>query len=365
MARGSYGVDVAPVAGQLLQLGGRRGVGCPGHLHSRDFLHDRDLRQRLGPLVAVQGEGQRLADALVVEGLLLVVDDAQQDAVPRALLHRDLVAEGLHQAVTLGGAETPELDVGPLAADHRDLRRRRGHEHGPEAVEVGLALVPVVGVLLPHHVGALHVLDELEGAGAHDVLLVPVDVLGQCVRLVDEVVGRGQGEEEGALRVLQAEAHRGRVRRLDHLDRPVLALAARPDALRREDDLVVGRLDVFRRHLGPVVELDPSPELERVGEALLRHGPALGQIADGFGAGGVSRIDPEERAVEGRERVDEPERLLPVAVVRGRFRGHREDELAPLPGLLRPDGHPGAHPADDPCRSWRPFRRRRLEYAGR
>src|SRR6266511_1431297 len=74
-------------------------------------------------LVAVEGEGQRAADAFVVEGLALVIDRHERDAVPGALLHRDLRAERLDQAVAVRGGEAAELDVSALAPDGRDLGR--------------------------------------------------------------------------------------------------------------------------------------------------------------------------------------------------------------------------------------------------
>ena len=116
----------------------------------------------------------------------------------------------------------------------------------------------------------------------------------------------------------------------------VLALAARADAGRREDDLVVGGLDVLRRHLAPVVELDALAELERVGQPVLGDGPALGEITDRLGPGRVGRIDPEQRAVVRGDRVDEPEGLLAVAVVGRRLGGHREDQLPADLRLLAP-----------------------------
>jgi hypothetical protein len=50
-------------------------------------------------------------------GFLLVIDGHHQDAVPRALLHRDLVTESTLERVTLGRGEAAELDVGALPSD--------------------------------------------------------------------------------------------------------------------------------------------------------------------------------------------------------------------------------------------------------
>src|SRR4029434_9530706 len=110
--------------------------------------------------ISIQGERQRAPDALVVEGLLVLVNRYPRGAVPRALLHRDLLSEGVDEAVALGGREAAELDVRPLRADRRDLGGRVLHEDRPVAVEVGLALVPVARILLADPVRALDVLDE-------------------------------------------------------------------------------------------------------------------------------------------------------------------------------------------------------------
>src|SRR6266496_4495171 len=164
--------------------------------------------------------------------------------VPRALLDRDLRPERLYQAVAVRRGEAAELDVGALAPDGRPLRRRRGNEDGAVAVEVRLALVPVVGVLLADQVRALHVLDELERARPHHVRLVPVHVPGENVRLVDPVEGGRDVDQERGLGPLEPEAHGERVGSLDGFDRVVGALAERDHAGRREDDLVVAGLDV-------------------------------------------------------------------------------------------------------------------------
>ena len=49
------------------------------------------------------------------------------------------------------------------------------------------------------------VADELERAGAHDVLLVPVGVLVEHFLLVDPVIGIGERRQEGAGGEFQVE----------------------------------------------------------------------------------------------------------------------------------------------------------------
>src|SRR5207245_6235785 len=109
---------------------------------------------------AVESEGQRAAHAPIVPGLALPIHRHELPAVPRALLHGDLRAERGHKRVAIGRAEAAELDVGTFAADGGHLRGRRGDEQRAVAVEVRLALVPVVRVLLADPVRALDVLDE-------------------------------------------------------------------------------------------------------------------------------------------------------------------------------------------------------------
>ena len=326
--------DVGPVAGELVQLLRRRRERRAGHLHAGHRLDDRDLGERLRRLVPVQRERQRAAHALVVEWLLLVVDGDHQDAIPGRLLHRDLVAERADDAVALRRAEAAELDMRALAAHRSYLRRRIAHEDRAEAVEVRLALVPVVRVLLADDVRALDVLDERERPGSHDVLLVPVHVLREDVGLVDEVVGRQERRDERARLLFQLEHDGQRVRCFDRGDIRVLALAGRADAGGREDDLVVGGLYVFRRHVRAVVELDALAQLERIGQPVVRSRPAFGQRRRGLGPGLVVRVDPQQRVVERRDRVDQAECFLAVSVIRRRLRRDREHEFAAVLGSL-------------------------------
>ena len=187
--------------------------------------------------------------------------------------------------------------MGALPADGRHLGRGRGDEDGPVPVQIRLALVPVVRVLPPHEVRALHVLDELEGARAHHVGLVPAHVLGQDVRLVDPVEGRGQVDQERGLGPLEPEAHGVRVDGLDRLDHLIGALARRDHVGRREDDLVIARLDVARRHRAAVVEADALAQLDGVGHAVRRDRPGLGEVPDGPRAGAVGGIDAQQGVV--------------------------------------------------------------------
>jgi hypothetical protein len=275
--------------------------------------------------------------SLVVERLLLVVHGDEIQAVPGALLHGDLVAQRLDELIPLRRAEAAELDVGAPGPNRRHLLRRRRDKERPVPVEIGLTLVPVVGILLSHPLRALDVLDEQEGPGAHDVRLVPMHVLGQDVGLVDPVPGRGQVQEERRLRPLEAETDRVGIRGFHHFDRVIGILAQRLDPRGREDDLVVRRLDVLRGHLAAIVELHALAQLERVDQAVLRDGPGFGQITDRFGPGLVEGIHPHQGVVVRRRRVDEPERLLLVGVVGGRLRRHHEGQHAAVSRLVLGD----------------------------
>ena len=110
-----------------------------------------------------------------------------------------LLPSALHELIALHRREAAELDHGALAADGRHLRGVVTDEERAVAVEVRLALVPVVRVLLADPVRAAHVLDELEGAGAHHVLLVPVRILGEDLGLVDPVPRRREARDERRL----------------------------------------------------------------------------------------------------------------------------------------------------------------------
>ena len=332
------GLDVTPVAGELFQLRRRRGPWRARHLDAGDLLHDGDPREVPRRLVAIERECQRATNALVVEGLAFLVHGHQRQAVPGALLHGDLRSERGDERIAVGRGETPELDVRAFPADGGHLGGVGVDEDGAIAVEVRAALVPVVGVLLADPVRALHVLDELEGPGAHHVRLVPADVPGQDVGLEDPVVGRGQADQERGLGPLEPKPHRVRVRRLDDFDGLVGPLAHGDDARGRRDDLVVAGLDVARGHDAAVVKAHALPQSERVRQPVRRDRPGLRQVRHRPGARPVGRVDAEQRVVVGRQRVDDAERALPVAVVRRRLRGHEEDQLAAGARLVLGEG---------------------------
>ena len=111
-------------------------------------------------------------------------------------------------------------------------------------------------------------------------------------------------------------------------------LAARDDARRREDDLVVGGLHVPGRHHAAVVELHALADLERVGALVRRDRPRLGEVADELGARPVGGIHPHERVVVRPDRVEHRERLLPMRVEARRLGGDHEDQLAARPRLV-------------------------------
>ncbi len=96
-----------------------------------------------------------------------------------------------------------------------------------EAPRVGLLKALVAGRVIGREVAtALGVTvrqvwrlkDRFEAEGAHDVRFVPVGILGQKLRLVDEVPGRGQVGQQRGRGPLQPEDHRAVVRCLHLLD---------------------------------------------------------------------------------------------------------------------------------------------------
>ena len=91
--------------------------------------------------------------------------------------------------------------------------------------------------------------------------------------------------------------------------------------------LVVARLDVLRGQGGPIVESDrPEAQLERVGQAIGRNIPALGQIAHHLRV--VFRIELQQQAVVRRGWVDIAKVVSRCAVERRWLGAHHERQLA-------------------------------------
>ena len=239
-------LDVGPEPGDLLQLLLGRGQRRAGEDDAADRMHVGDLGQRRRAVPAVDRQGQRAAHPHVVERLLLVVGRDDVAAVPVALLHRDLVAELLDELVARRGRQAAELDRRAVGADRVDADRLLGGEDADEAVEIGQALVVIVGVAHALDRLAGLVAGELERAGAHDVLLVPVRVLVEDLLLVDPGEGVGERRQKRGGREFQLEHDGRRVGRLDLVDHDRNSSRARsvtPSG--GKDDLVPAR-----RHVG-------------------------------------------------------------------------------------------------------------------
>jgi len=72
-------LDIAPVAASFSSSWGAWPRRYPATWMPADFANHGDLGQVPGGLVAVRGQGERAADALVVEGLALVIDGHERE----------------------------------------------------------------------------------------------------------------------------------------------------------------------------------------------------------------------------------------------------------------------------------------------
>ena len=187
---------------------------------------------------AVDRQGQRAPHPGVVERLFLVVRLHQAAAVPVAFLDRDLVAERPDDFVTRRGRQSTKLHRRAVAADCLDPHRLLVGINAGEAVEMGQALMVIVGVLdtldrLPDLI-----FREFERARAENIFFVPARVQVEDFLLVDPTVRIGQRRQKRARCKFQMKDHGHRAGRLDRVDHLVMAHARAQDALRRMNDML-------------------------------------------------------------------------------------------------------------------------------
>ena len=181
----------------------------------------------------------------------------------------------------------------------RDLRRLLGNRHLPELVEVrqliaGRVLFPVLGVTHHRHVIGRHELLHLERSAADRHLRH----VGCRIERNDPRVDRAEHHRKVGVRIGEMEHDRIRRRRLDLLHETEQAATHRRRL--RIEQPVNRELDVLRRELTAVMELDAATNVER---------PALAVVGD-FPIGGESRLRIQlridaDQVVEDRRTDDE------------------------------------------------------------
>ena len=233
--------------------------------------------------LAIERERQGLADLRIVEGRGRGIDDQIVGDVGRHQL-----ADGLRR-LRLDVLEQRDRHVGrerhvELAGHERQDAGRAVLDHLPvDAVEIGLALLPVVRVAHELHRLAALELDELERPRADRI---GAHVLGRDVAGIDRGVARGEQRDERGLRPVENEGDL-----VVAVDRHVLEVVP-PDGARvlaevvlvLAGQLVPGALHVLGRERLAVVPLDALAQLEgQLGLARVP-GPALGEVGhDGLG----------------------------------------------------------------------------------
>jgi hypothetical protein len=166
--------------------------------------------------------GQGLAHPLVAQVGAAHVELGQEDGRQvAAVVEVDGPFRRVAEALEVGQRDAGAQGHVDLAGLQRHGARRVGDELEHDALQVGLALLPVVGVALQPHMAALDPFLEHKGPGADRRQIgrvvqhigagiqVPGQDLGAVAVDVVEQVGRGRG---------QADHHRVLVRRLDLLD---------------------------------------------------------------------------------------------------------------------------------------------------
>ncbi len=159
--------------------------------------------------------------------------------------------------------------------DGRHARGGLGDDAHGDAVELGQALLEVVGVLLQLHAVAGRPRLEAERPGADGLRRNVGDlVLGQDAQLAlaEDILEAGIGD-------LEREAHGERIDRLDLLDHG--DVGARPRASGRIEDALHGGHHVVGVERPPVVELDALAQLEGPHLEVVGGGPADGEVGLG------------------------------------------------------------------------------------
>src|SRR5262249_60764612 len=111
------------------------------------------------------------------ERLFFVIGCSTFAAVPVAALHDAFVPQLLRELIARRGRQAAEFSRRAVRPDGVDADRLLGREDAGEAVEIRLPRIIVVGVAYALDRLADLVARELERAGAHDVLFVPVRIL--------------------------------------------------------------------------------------------------------------------------------------------------------------------------------------------
>ena len=253
----------------LQPLGGRLVVG---HLRREQRIgrlavtEQHRLHQR-GP---VDGQRDRPAHVHVLKRLHGLVEGQVIGPGRVEQVHRD-VRRGLQAAHRGPGRELVHLGLAALELQLPGVVA--GHVGPGHAVEVRLALLPVVGVAHQLERAALVPEVPLERPGADRGVVELGLGLAAVVGGHDPVGEQRQVGEQRRPRVLEVDHHGAGGRRVDRLDGGVDVAPA----LGRGTGLVDGELHVGRRHRLAVGELHPLAQGERVGLLVRRHGIAGGQ----------------------------------------------------------------------------------------
>src|SRR5262245_13205702 len=280
------------------------------------ILHHRDLRQRLGGFPPIDRKSECAANSDIVERLFFIIDRDGEIADPRAFLHHNLVTRGLHDVVARCRVEAPKFDERLPAAYRRNPWGGVPDDDCFVAIEIRSPLHEIIRILFSNPVRARDILNKSKRTCAHDVLFIPARIFSQDVGFVDEVPGRGQVGEKRRRRMLQTKYHCLLVRSLDLVHHRIGSLARAHHPFGRKNNLVVGCLHVFSSQYAAIMKLNSLANLEGISERILRDRPAFRHVTDYFRI--ILRIEPKQRAVVRRHRVQHGECGFPVAVIRRR-----------------------------------------------